>query len=85
MIFIGTLAMIFVCNLHEMPTHVEVLRPQPPGFACDFGRAAAYAGGYLIERHRRIEIDVSTEPRPVRFFPSASYRELDRVHVCLEA
>jgi predicted protein tyrosine phosphatase len=71
MIVMKTLAMIFVCNLHDMPTHVRVLRPSHLVSLVTSAEQPPTPDGILIERHLRIEIDDTTEPTPGGSFPSA--------------
>jgi predicted protein tyrosine phosphatase len=71
MTVMGALVMIFVCNLHEMPTHVGVLRPSHLVSLVTSGEQPPTPEGILIERHLRIETTISPSPRSVRFSPSA--------------
>jgi predicted protein tyrosine phosphatase len=49
--------MIFVCNLHEMPTHVGVLRQSHLVSLVTSIEQPPTPDGILIQRHLRIEID----------------------------
>ena len=75
MIFIGTLAMIFVCNLHDMPTNVGVLRPSHLISLVTSAEQPPTPDGILIERHLRIEIDDNTEPTPGAVLPERHHVE----------
>ncbi len=75
MIIMGTLTMIFVYNLHEMPTHVGVLRPSHLVSLVTSGEQPPTPEGILIERHLRIEIDDITEPAPGAVLPERHHVE----------
>ena len=75
MIIMGTLAMIFVCNLHEMPTHVGVLRPSHLVSLVTSGEQPPTPDGILIERHLRIKIDDITEATPGAVLPERHHVE----------
>jgi predicted protein tyrosine phosphatase len=75
MIVMGTLAMIFVCNLHDMPTHVGVLRLSHLDSLVTSTEQPPMPDGTLIERHLRIEIDDITEPTPGAVLPERHHVE----------
>ena len=67
--------MIFVCNLHEMPTNVGVLRPSHLVSLVTSAEQPPTPEGILIERHLRIEIDDITEPMPGAVLPERHHVE----------
>ena len=67
--------MIFVCNLHEMPTNVGVLRPSHLVSLVTLAEQPPTPEGILIERHLRIEIDDITEPIPGAVLPERHHVE----------
>jgi predicted protein tyrosine phosphatase len=69
--------MIYVCNLHEMPKHVEVVRPSHLVSLVTSVEQPPTPDGILVERHLRIEVDDISEPVPGAVPPAR--REPDRV------
>jgi predicted protein tyrosine phosphatase len=67
--------MIFVCNLHEMPTHVGVLRPSHLISLVTSDEQPPTPDEILIERHLRVEIDDITEPMPGAVLPERHHVE----------
>jgi predicted protein tyrosine phosphatase len=75
MIVMGNLAMIFVCNLHEMPNHVGVLRPSHLVSLVTSAEQPPMPDSILIQRHLRIEIDDTTESTPGAVLPERHHLE----------
>jgi predicted protein tyrosine phosphatase len=61
--------MIFVCNLHEMPAHVGLLRPSHLISLVTSDEQPPTPDEILIERHLRVEIDDISEPIPGAVLP----------------
>jgi predicted protein tyrosine phosphatase len=53
---------IYVCNLHEMPTHVGTVRPSHLVSLVTSAEQPPTPEGILVERHLRLEIDDISEP-----------------------
>ena len=67
--------MIYVCNLHEMPTHAGVLRPSHLISLVTSVEQPPTPDGILIERHLRLEIDDISEPLPGAVLPERHHVE----------
>ena len=67
--------MIYVCNLHEMPKHVEVVRPSHLVSLVTSVEQPPTPDGILVERHLRIEVDDIIEPMPGAILPERHHVE----------
>ena len=74
--------MIYVCNLHEMPTHAGVLRPSHLVSLVTSAEQPPTPKEILAERHLRIEIDDISEPMPGAVLPER--RDVERLIGFLE-
>lgn len=67
--------MIYVCNLHEMPKHVEVVRPSHLVSLVTSVEQPPTPDGILVERHLRLEVDDISEPVPGAVLPERQHVE----------
>lgn len=67
--------MIYVCNLHEMPTHVDVVQPSHLVSLVTSAEQPPTPERIRVERHLRIEIDDISEPMPGGVLPAHAHVE----------
>ena len=65
--------MIYVCNLHEMPSHVQALGPTHLVSLVAPGEMPPTPAGIELERHLRIEIHDISEPLDGHVLPEAEH------------
>jgi predicted protein tyrosine phosphatase len=65
--------MIYVCNLHEMPGHVEALGPTHLISLVAPGELPATPTGIELERHLRIEVHDISEPLDGHILPDPEH------------
>jgi len=65
--------MIYVCNLHEMPGHVEALGPTHLISLVAPGELPATPAGIELERHLRIEVHDISEPLDGHILPDPEH------------
>jgi predicted protein tyrosine phosphatase len=66
-------AMIYVCNLHEMPEHVKALGPSHLVSLVAPGEMPETPEGIELERHLRVEIHDISEPLDGHVLPEADH------------
>ncbi|MDX1540579.1 MAG: hypothetical protein R3349_04170 [Geminicoccaceae bacterium] len=67
--------MIYVCNLHDMPSHVGTVQPSHLVSLVTSAEQPPTPETILVERHLRIEIDDISEPMPGGVLPERHHVE----------